>query len=148
MHSAVTDKGRNVAMSEKNVKAHNHRPLTPPPAAHQPQNDKSQKTIATFQPPHRSTARFPILLLSQLSPLIHKPLPAMSSSVSPHQRDIGEVASLRAEGVDRLNPKLSTLNRHRTPPPTAPPLSALSRGRGGHCAIANFTVLSTINSQP
>ena len=26
---------------------------------------------------------------------------AMSSSVSPRQRDIGEVASLRAEGVDR-----------------------------------------------
>ena len=25
----------------------------------------------------------------------------MSSSVSPRQRDIGEVASLRAEGVDR-----------------------------------------------
>ena len=33
-----------------------------------------------------------------------------------------------------------------TPPPTAPPLSALSRGRGGHCVLAQFTDLSTVNS--
>ena len=42
----------------------------------------------------------------------------------------------------QLNHKLSTLNRFRTPPPTAPPLSVLSRGRGEHCAFANFTVFS------
>ena len=35
-----------------------------------------------------------------------------------------------------LNSKLSTLNHCRTPPPAAPPLSALSRGRGGHCHAA------------
>ena len=37
-----------------------------------------------------------------------------------------------------LNPKLSTLNRSRTPPPAAPSLSALSRGRGGHCYVSTF----------
>ena len=41
---------------------------------------------------------------------------------------------------------LSTLN-HRTPPLSSktPTLSALSRGRGGHCAFANFTDLLTID---
>ena len=61
----------------------------------------------------------------------------MSSPVSPRQRDIGEVASLRAEGVarqpqsgfpaSRETEKLRSCNVDpiRTPPPAAPPLSAL-----------------------
>ena len=61
----------------------------------------------------------------------------MSSPVSPRQRDIGEVARLRAEGVDRQprsgfpasreTEKLRSCNVDpiRTPPPAAPPLSAL-----------------------
>ena len=60
----------------------------------------------------------------------------MSSPVSPRQRDIGEVASLRTEGVDRQpcsgfpasreTEKLRSCNvaSCRTPPPAAPPLSA------------------------
>ena len=72
----------------------------------------------------------------------------MSSPVSPRQRDIGEVARLRAEGVDRQprsgfpasreTEKLRSCNVDpiRTPPPAAPPLSALSRGRGGHCYVS------------
>ena len=34
-------------------------------------------------------------------------------------------AGLETHGYARLNSKLSTLNHYRTPPPAAPPLSAL-----------------------
>ena len=44
----------------------------------------------------------------------------------------------KTHGYVQLNPKLSTINRYRTPPPAAPPLSALSRGRGGHCYVSTF----------
>ena len=80
---------------------------------------------------------------------------AMSSSVSPRQRDIGEVASLRAEGVDRqpqsgfsakigktatlmFTEPLRFLRKHL-------PYPRFTRGRGGHCAFANFTDLLTID---
>ena len=64
----------------------------------------------------------------------------MSSPVSPRQRDIGEVASLRAEGVDptaakRLFCKLAKLQRCFLPNPSACGTSPIraQRGRGGHC---------------
>ena len=93
----------------------------------------------------------------------------MSSPVSSRQRDIGEVARLRAEGVDRqpqsgfvqlrverpadwetysyaqLNHKLSTLNRFRTPPPAAPPLSALCAAEEN---IATFPLPTAHNYTP
>ena len=74
----------------------------------------------------------------------------MSSSVSPRQRDIGEVARLRAEGVDcqpqsgfpasRETEKLrsSNVDPIRTPPPAAPPLSAL-------CARQRRTLQHRVN---
>ena len=43
--------------------------------------------------------------------LNHRPLPAMSSPVSPRRRDIGEVASLRAEGVER-QPQIRSKRTH------------------------------------
>ena len=43
--------------------------------------------------------------------LNHRPLPAMSPPVSPRQRDIGEVASLRAEGVER-QPQIRSNRTH------------------------------------
>ena len=74
----------------------------------------------------------------------------MSSSVSPRQRDIGEVARLRAEGVDRqpqsgFSVSLKAENFVRLqccsyPNPSAYGTSPIRapRGRGGHYAVANF----------
>ena len=77
------------------------------------------------------------------------PLPAKSSPVSPRRRDIGEVASLRAEGVER-QPQSGFSARQamqtccnvdpiRTPPPTAPPLP---RYRATEENIATFSNLA------
>ena len=71
-------------------------------------------------------------------------------------------ASARYRGSGSTKPKGLTVSRkaafpqvwqnsdvdaYRTPPFSSktPPLSALSRGRGGHCAFANFTDLLTID---
>ena len=51
-------------------------------------------------------------------------------------------ADWETHGYVQLNHKLSTLNHFRTPPPAAPPLSALSRGRGGHCYAPTATQTS------
>ena len=51
----------------------------------------AEEDIATYPP---STHNHKVCKIEK-----HQPLPAMSSPVSPRQRDIGEVASLRAEGV-------------------------------------------------
>ena len=85
----------------------------------------------------------------------------MSSPVSPRQRDIGEVASLRAEGVDpsaakRLFCKLAKLQRCFLPNPSAcgtSPIRAIARQRRTLLRIptaynrifASITNLSTIN---
>ena len=69
----------------------------------------------------------------------------------------------KAHGYVQLNPKLSTLNNFRTPPPAAPPLSALhaaeediathptfgsyrmhiTRRGGGHRYVCNFIGLDS-----
>ena len=76
----------------------------------------------------------------------------MSSSVSPRRRRYRGSGSIEPKGltVSRKAAFLRTwqsgdVASFRTPPPTAPPLSALSRGRGGHCAFAHFAVLSTLS---
>ena len=89
----------------------------------------------------------------------------MSSPVSPRQRDIGEVASLRAEGVDRQPQsgfsrvyKSGDVDSFRTPPPAAPPLSALCAAEediatyppstAHNHIFASITDLSTHNPKP
>ena len=89
----------------------------------------------------------------------------MSSSVSPRQRDIGEVASLRAEGVDR-QPRSgfqrgwqnrhastclpSTLNSQPTLNPSACGTSPIRapRGRGGHCYVSTFNSTPLTENTP
>ena len=74
---------------------------------------------------------------------------AMSPPVSPCQwRDRGSGSS-EPKGLTHSRKaaflrgwKSGDVDSFRTPPPAAPPLSALSRGRGGHCAFANFAVFS------
>ena len=62
---------------------------------------RATSPIRALRAAEEDIARSPISLISQPLPANTNRYRQMSSPVSPRQRDIGEVASLRAEGVDR-----------------------------------------------
>ena len=69
----------------------------------------------------------------------------MSSPASPRGGEIGEVARQSRRGCPHSRKaafqqvyQSGNVDSFQTPPPAAPSLSALSRGRGGHCYVSTF----------